>query len=196
MSLTICMTVVKLLKICMTWWISKTIFIVLTMLLELANPEDSQTDLRVACKGPQLWFIFIFIEKSNLEMNIEHELWQRKRQRLMMICFQILTKINDIFFFSYVFLCFLYQWTMLHILMFPITVKIKPIIIIILYYYLLTWPVITISAIYPTLLGSMDGQRKLGILIIKIHKSMHFFAIIIYNNNRFYFHSDRKHKNM
>ena len=46
-----------------------------------------------------------------------------------MICFQILTKINDIFF-SYVFLFFLYQWTMLHILMFPITVKTKPIIII------------------------------------------------------------------
>ena len=38
-----------------------------------------------------------------------------------------------IYFFSYVFLCFLYQWTMLHILMFPITVKIKPIIIILLY---------------------------------------------------------------
>ena len=43
-----------------------------------------------------------------------------------------------IYFFSYVFLCFLYQWTMLHILMFPITVKIKPIIIILLYTILST----------------------------------------------------------
>ena len=46
------------------------------------------------------------------------------------------------------------------------------------YYYLLTWPVITISAIYPTLLGSMDGQRKLLICNIGTKQNYERLTII------------------
>ena len=46
------------------------------------------------------------------------------------------------------------------------------------YYYLLTWPVITISAIYPTLHGYMDGQRKLLICNIGTKQNYERLTII------------------